>query len=42
MVATAPRTHEEKLVLIAYVDEVAMRQERKGTGTAAGKSWPRI
>jgi hypothetical protein len=30
MVATEPRTHDEKLALIAYVDEVAMRQEEKG------------
>jgi hypothetical protein len=30
MVATAPRTHNERLALIAYVDEVARRQEEKG------------
>jgi hypothetical protein len=30
MVSTEPRTHGEKLALIAYVDEVAMRQEEKG------------
>jgi hypothetical protein len=31
MVATEPRTHNERLALIAYVDEVAMRQEEKGS-----------
>jgi len=30
MVSTGPRTHNERLALIAYVDEVAMRQEAKG------------
>jgi hypothetical protein len=30
MVATAPRTHNERLALIAYVDEVGSRQEAKG------------
>ena len=30
MVSTAPRTHNERIMLIAYVDEVAMRQEAKG------------
>jgi hypothetical protein len=30
MVSTAPRTHNERLALIAYVDEVAMRHEEKG------------
>jgi hypothetical protein len=30
MVATEPRTHGEKLALIAYVDEVGRRQEAKG------------
>jgi hypothetical protein len=30
MVSTEPRTHGERLALIAYVDEVARRQEEKG------------
>ena len=30
MVSTRPRSHNEKLALIAYVDEVAMRQEARG------------
>ena len=30
MVSTEPRTHNERLSLIAFVDEVARRQEEKG------------
>jgi hypothetical protein len=30
MVSTEPRTHNERLALVAYVDEVAMRQEARG------------
>jgi hypothetical protein len=30
MVSTEPRTHNERLALIAYVDEVGRRQEEKG------------
>jgi len=38
MVATKPRTHNERLALIAYVDD----RKRRELGTVAGKSWPRI
>jgi hypothetical protein len=30
MVSTEPRSRNERLALIAYVDEVARRQEKKG------------